>query len=496
MNTDTLHCGRLFVIRPFGVKKDADGREIDFEEIHETLIAPAGKNAGLAGTTTIEIVDAGNIREDMFSLIAEADVVICDVTLPNANVFYELGIRHALRKRRTLLIKGQPAAEHIPFDLLTDRYLSFDLASPGAAEDALTEMLRASLESERHTDSPVFRLLPDLVEINWAEMFSLPLKIREEIEHATVRKDEAQLQAIIDECSGQRFHWAGMRSIGDALWNLEAYDAAKNVWEQIRKTYPHDIQANEALATIYERLSRTPHRDATLASSGEEANRLEGEADALLLSSDHAIERLLANKALSPKQRIEALTLKGRNQKTRWTRRFASVEPLQKRRHAAVSRALISAYEAYRDAYFEDLNAYYPGINSAFLAYLLADFTEEDQWFSLFDSDAAAETCATQLEIEKKELGIMVNRAIILALNRGAARGSKPEEMVWDKLSKADLLFLQQPNRTPRIIAAYDDALSGAPKRARESAMAQVALARKLGFQSEAAEEILQHFEA
>ena len=33
-------------------------------------------------------------------------VVVADVTVHNANVFYELGIRHALRKRRSVMIKG------------------------------------------------------------------------------------------------------------------------------------------------------------------------------------------------------------------------------------------------------------------------------------------------------------------------------------------------------------------------------------------------------
>ena len=45
----------------------------------------------------------GDIRADMFALILEADVVVCDLTILNANVFYELGIRHALRKKRTIM---------------------------------------------------------------------------------------------------------------------------------------------------------------------------------------------------------------------------------------------------------------------------------------------------------------------------------------------------------------------------------------------------------
>src|ERR671925_1658154 len=115
---------QAFVIRPFDKKKDSSGKEIDFERVHKELIDPSLEAANLKGGTTGKIIDSGNIREDMFSLILEADLVICDVTIHNANVFYELGLRHALRKKHTILIKGAPAADIPPFDLLTDRYLA------------------------------------------------------------------------------------------------------------------------------------------------------------------------------------------------------------------------------------------------------------------------------------------------------------------------------------------------------------------------------------
>src|SRR5215204_2291235 len=121
---------RAFVIRPFDKKKDGSGKELDFEWVHDELIGPALEVTNLGGGTTGEIVEAGNIREDMFALILEADVVVCDITVHNANVFYEVGIRHALRKKHTLMIKGAPTADPTPFDLLTDRYLPYHVDKP------------------------------------------------------------------------------------------------------------------------------------------------------------------------------------------------------------------------------------------------------------------------------------------------------------------------------------------------------------------------------
>jgi hypothetical protein len=62
---------RAFVIRPFGKKTDASGTSIDFEQVHEHLIAPALKDAGLGGGTIGEIIDAGNVHEDMFPSLSK-----------------------------------------------------------------------------------------------------------------------------------------------------------------------------------------------------------------------------------------------------------------------------------------------------------------------------------------------------------------------------------------------------------------------------------------
>src|SRR5689334_4862780 len=114
---------QAFIVRPFGVKQD-----IDFERVEQELIQPALNAVGINGATTAKIVEAGNIREDMFSQLLLADLVIADLSIHNANVFYELGIRHALRDKKTFLIRCNK--DEIPFDLKTDRYLSYDAANP------------------------------------------------------------------------------------------------------------------------------------------------------------------------------------------------------------------------------------------------------------------------------------------------------------------------------------------------------------------------------
>src|SRR5262249_7753016 len=154
---------------------------------------------GLAGGTTATEEDSGNIREDMFALILEADLVICDITVHNANVFYELGIRHALRKKHTVLIRGEGSADKTPFDVSTDRYLAYDIANPGSAVTRLTASLKATLLTNRETDSPIFLLLPSLSEADPSEVIVVPLDLIDEIERAERAKDKAWLRVIIDD---------------------------------------------------------------------------------------------------------------------------------------------------------------------------------------------------------------------------------------------------------------------------------------------------------
>src|SRR3974390_2449801 len=123
-----------FIVRPFGVKSG-----IDFDKVERDLIAPALDRLNVTGRTTGDIAAAGNIRADMFHLLLTADVVVADMSIHNANVFYELGVRHALRDKWPFLLRA--SIDEVPFDLKTDRYLAYDAANPGAALDALIDAL-------------------------------------------------------------------------------------------------------------------------------------------------------------------------------------------------------------------------------------------------------------------------------------------------------------------------------------------------------------------
>jgi tetratricopeptide (TPR) repeat protein len=458
---------RAFIIRPFGKKKDRAGREIDFDQVSIDLIEPALNAAGLGGGTTGEIIEAGNIREDMFALILEADIVLCDLTIHNANVFYELGIRQAMRKKRTVLIRGMPSADDIPFDTLTDRYLSYDLDRPNAALHQLTNTLIATLASDR-TDSPIFRVLPALPEVDPAAVQILPKDLAEEVERARSAKAAGWLRLLSGEVETRRFQWPALRVIGQAQWDIEDYDGARRTYQKLIDRDPDDLDANSALANLYERQYR-------------KENRAE-----LLAASDQAIRRVLGNLRATQEQRAEALTLEGRNAKTRWRTVFENQPDLGERRKAAINRDLVKAYEGYRRAFSADLNHYWAGLGALQMCAAAKSLAEEESWEDGFDSEREAKDTKEELTLAFDELRSAVKLAV------QAARENEPpgsKDRVWVDISNADLLFLTV-DKEERVKRAYKDFVPPTPWFV-GAAKGQLELFAKLGVKSSLAETVI-----
>ena len=89
-----------FVAMPFGSKPGSDGQLIDFNRVYTEYIQPALEAAGMEVFRADQEQRAGDIITDMFQELLIADLVVADLTIDNPNVWYELGVRHALRATR------------------------------------------------------------------------------------------------------------------------------------------------------------------------------------------------------------------------------------------------------------------------------------------------------------------------------------------------------------------------------------------------------------
>lgn len=107
-----------FVIMPIGTQTlgNITITEEKLREKYDYII----KNAVLKACPGLEVIRAdeelnpSSISNDILTKLMHSRFVIADITYPNPNVFYELGIRHAI-KTGTILIR-----EHVDFSIPSD----------------------------------------------------------------------------------------------------------------------------------------------------------------------------------------------------------------------------------------------------------------------------------------------------------------------------------------------------------------------------------------
>lgn len=157
-----------FVLMPFGRKLDGTGASIDFDAVYERLIAPAVRAAGFDPVRADEEMTGGIVHKPMFERLILCEYAVADLTFANANVFYELGVRHAVRPYSTILIFA--TGTRLPFDVELDRGLPYSLDPTGAPADInaargrLTNRLTAARDAS--VDSPVFQLIEGFPQID------------------------------------------------------------------------------------------------------------------------------------------------------------------------------------------------------------------------------------------------------------------------------------------------------------------------------------------
>jgi hypothetical protein len=193
-----------FVLMPFGKKPDSAGNLIDFDAVYEKLIAPAIRDAGMEPLRADEEISGGIIHKPMFERLGVCDFAVADLTTANANVFYELGVRHAVRPHSTVLVFAEGG--RLPFDVAPVRALPYRLSPAGEPVDvdgcraALSIRLKASKNPD--PDSPIYQLIANYHDIAhrktdvFASLVDYPVEIKRELSDARASKDRESIRAI------------------------------------------------------------------------------------------------------------------------------------------------------------------------------------------------------------------------------------------------------------------------------------------------------------
>jgi len=454
---------RVFIVRPFGTR---DG--VDFDAIERDLIQPAlgrVKVVALAGSTTIPFIEQGNIREDMFRELVTADLVIADLSIHNANVFYELGIRHAVRPNATFLLRAAKISAY-PFDLQTDRYLTYDATQPAESIAALADALEATLTSGR-VDSPVYQLLPNLHPPDPTALRVVPRDFGEAVDRARDARLPGDLRLLAHEA--RSFSWAseGLRAVGRAQFLIKATAGATETFEWLQEAIEpkQDMEANQRLATLYQRLAK-----------------IKPNPDEYLAKSNATIQRVIESPEPSSWDAAEAYALKARNIKAVWLTRFEGKAGPVAQIAALRTAELEQSLEAYASGFAQDRNHFYSGLNALSMLRIRIDLASAhpEEWYALFEGDKQADEAMERARSRFSQLAGAVDLAIE-ARQLAYARQVSPdrEGKLWTDISAADLAFLTS-TRPKAVAQKYRVALAGAPSFAVDAVRDQLNIFQRL----------------
>jgi tetratricopeptide (TPR) repeat protein len=447
-----------FVAMPFGSKLGPDGQLIDFNRVYMEYIEPALEAAGLEVFRADQEQRAGDIITDMFQELLIADLVVADLTIDNPNVWYELGVRHALRARGIVLVCGgrTPTA----FDLYSQRKLRYSLKD-GAPDPAtlerdrknLTDMVKATMESwHGRKESPVYHLMPNLQEPDWKslrigdvqEFWQKHDAWEARISLACKERHIGDLLVLADEAPIAAFRAEAWIKAGEALRKAEQFEFALEQLERGLAVEPDNLNGLREKGICLQRL-------------------------ALKEKQGYTLDRARAHYGAVLKQYpndTETWALLGRVDKDAWIAawRQQDVTPEQMREDAAYEDALLrAAIDSYTSGYRRNPNHYYSGINALTLMHLYRHLTDEPRY--------------------DRDIRIMAG-----AVRFAAEYETDPRQVYWAKATLGDLEVLEGTPETVKV--AYKEAIARNDKDwfALNSTCAQLQLLKDLGFRPETVE--------
>jgi hypothetical protein len=136
-----------FVIAPIGPDKSDIRTRSD--QILKHVIRPVAEQCGYKAVRADEISEPGSITTQVINRILTAPMVVADLTGNNANVFYELAIRHAIHKPYVQVIQK---GERIPFDVAGVRTIEIDHTNLDSVATAKEEMKKQMIFTASNLD--------------------------------------------------------------------------------------------------------------------------------------------------------------------------------------------------------------------------------------------------------------------------------------------------------------------------------------------------------
>lgn len=213
-----------FIVMGFGTKTDYEtGRTLNLNETYSEIIKPAVEDAGFRCVRSDEVSSSGLIDIPMYKMLLNADLVIADISTGNVNAVYELGVRHALKRNRTIIMKESECK--FSFDLnhtstFHYKHLGEEIGAKEArrAKTELSELI-TNIFNVDEADSPLYSFLPNL---------KMPILTEEEMEE--IIEDVSETENLLLKYIKQ----------GEDNLRLDKFDQAINNFQHAHKLRPNE----------------------------------------------------------------------------------------------------------------------------------------------------------------------------------------------------------------------------------------------------------------
>jgi len=249
-----------FVIAPIGDEESQV--RVRSDEVYKHIIEPVVNELGYTPTRADKITDPGMITNQIIERLLDDDLVVADLTGRNANVLYELAIRHATRKPVVLMVENAP---DIPFDVSQSRAILFDIHSLTSA-DKCKRTLGAQVRALEHNPDDVFSPVSQAIDLRRMRDSDVPSAQRDARIISMVeslQSDIARLERSVTTArettrirnldpyaySAYRYRHPALSQLRDDLSQLDVdYKAAPSflgLLGDLFKKWAHDAEANE-----------------------------------------------------------------------------------------------------------------------------------------------------------------------------------------------------------------------------------------------------------
>lgn len=410
---------KCFVIMGFGLKTDfATGRTLDLDKTYKNIIKPAVTEAGFDCIRADEILHSGVIDVPMYDMLFSADLVVADLSTSNLNAVFELGVRHALKPRATVIIAESQFK--IPFDANHIVVRHYDHLGTDIGFDETMRMrddlqkLVAELKNSTAIDSPVYTALRGLEQ---------PKR------EAT---GEASRSAPPKPAAAESF--GAKLEIAMEAKNSGDFDLAKKVLQQIfaqRTTPGKDGEAKVPPARVTQELALATYK------SGEKAAKTQG-LEAALQAYSEAIALL---------EKLDVATTTDPETLGLWSAIHKRRAEMETRSESERLSDLNTAIEA-TERGFMIKRDYYNGTNLAYLLNWRASLSSGD--------DRIADNVLAD-RVRRKVVEVSAKRLVDLEASQSSAPGqevlqSLAEEKYWAAASHAESLVALSDEAGPDLL--------------------------------------------